>query len=130
MPTAPSVTVADVRLELNEISESAVSDAVIEQKIEFATTKVEAVAYDGATTAAMKMAVVKLAACDVLTSGSGGYTRVAQELDTREEWDVKAMVDDLRTECDEVLSYVRGDHSGAQGASLHTLGGPSGTGGL
>lgn len=118
----PTVTPPDVRLALDEPGRDVVSDAVLEQQIEFATVEVGGLAHDDATADQKRVAIVILAAINTLTTTGGAYTRVAREMQTSEEYDVSAMVDDLERRANDARALVTGKAGGGGSPSLHTLG--------
>ena len=127
MVETPTVTTDEVRLALNNPSTDTVSNEVLQQRIEDATVEVATIAHEDATTEQKKVAIRTLAAYYTLSVTGAAYTSTAQELDTREEYDVSTMVEDLAARAENVRALVTGeavaDAEGAAGSpSLWTLG--------
>ena len=124
----PDVTTDEVRLALNNPGTDAVSNEVLTQRIEDATVEVATIAHDGATMEQKRVAIRTLAAYYTLSVTGAAYTRTAQELDFREEYDVSAMIEDLAGRAENVRELITGAalddaEAAAPGSpSLHTLG--------
>lgn len=112
MAPETEVSTDDVRTELNNVAPAVVSDDVIQQQLDHAHVIVGAYAADDADAAAIEMAVTVVAAYGTLTSDSGGWTTVAEEMDAREEYDVENMVAALEARRAEALAIVSPDGTG------------------
>lgn len=120
MALETDVTADDVRLELDELPKSAVSDAVIEQKIDNAEIIVAEYASADATSAQLEYAVRTVAAYDVLTTDNGGWTTVARDLDSEEQYNVADMVASAEAKRAEALAIVSPDGTGPTLGSVGT----------
>lgn len=116
-----SVSVQDVRTELNGLPEDVVGNATIQQKINHAAIIVRQ--YAGDTTALdsdyVDYAVAVVAAHDVLTSDSTNLVERASELDITEEYNIEKMANTKAAKRKEALALVTPD---AGAPSLAALG--------
>lgn len=123
----PTVTTDEVRLALNNPGTDAVSNEVLQQRIEDATVEVGAIAHADATTEQKRVAIRTLAAYYTLSVTGAAYTSTAQELDTREDYDVSTMVEDLAARAENARALITGEaltdaEASAGSPGLWTLG--------
>lgn len=118
MVVTHTVSPQAVRLKLGDPSKAALPDEQIAAEIEDAAVVVTRHAGDTPDPATVNHAV-KVVASFALLRESGGMTKVAEELDIREEINVEATIDSLRYEREEALGMVSPDEGRP---SLHSLG--------
>lgn len=117
-----AVTVSDVRTALNEIDESAIPDATIDQKIQMAKLRVDNRVDDSDVgTDEYEHAITQKAAYDAFTASPAQTQRSA--VDASVSWDVTTYIEELEKRKDEAMEELGVSESGSSAPFFKTTDG-------